>query len=42
MQVMVKVSLLFQEVTRDSDPMKAIQGNRTHGGYLLLLGQIVL
>ncbi len=28
---MVKVSMLFREVTRGSDPMKAIQGNRTHG-----------
>ena len=29
--MMVKVSMPFREVTRGSDPMKAIQGNRTHG-----------
>ncbi len=28
--VMVKVSMPFREVTRGSDPMKAVQGNRTH------------
>jgi len=28
---MVKVSMPFQEVTRGSDPMKAIQGDMTHG-----------
>ncbi len=27
---MVKVSMPFREVTRGSDPMKALQGNRTH------------
>ncbi len=28
---MVKVGMPFREVTRGSDPMKAIQGNSTHG-----------
>ena len=28
---MVKVSVPFRKVTRGSNPMKALQGNRTHG-----------
>jgi len=34
--VMVKLSMPFREVTRGSDPMKAVQGISTHESQVLL------